>query len=339
MEDVISLKSELEKYVENNDIKGAIEYCEKNGMLNLGYLISLASGLPTTQKPKPVRNILVKPVCNWCSSQELCEQWNFMSQGNYTWNSISLTWKEKYDYIVVININYEHMTLAPEKTILMQMNPGTDEFWVNSLKLPLDKYLKVYTHKDDYSNIEWTLKHSYSELIKMEVSKTESLSIVLPYSYEDRGHRLRIDFAKFLNKKQIPLHVFGNSEWGCVEYKKGMSTTETDDALFPYKYTIAVEDKSIKNYISEKLINGILAECLVFYNGAYNVKEYIDENAFVYLELSNFEEDAQTVSNAIKNNLYEQKLPYIKKAKERILNELQFFPRLEKFLTKNEKKN
>lgn len=326
---------DIEKYLEENNVKEAVNYCEKNGMLNLGYLISLASGLPVTSKPKPVRNILVKPVCNWCSSKELCDQWNFMSQGNYTWNNISLTWKDKYDYIVVINFNYEHMTLTPEKTILMQMNPGTDEYWTQ-INLPLDKYLKVYSHKNDYSNIEWTLKYSYSELTKMNMAKTECLSLVLPYSYEDKGHRLRIDFAKFLNKKEIPVHIFGNSEWGCTEYKKGMTATETDDALLPYKYTIAVEDKSIKNYISEKLINGILAECLVFYNGAYNVREYIDDDAFVYLEMSSFENDAQIITQAIKDNLWEQKLPQIRKAKEKILNNLQFFPRIEAFL-KNEK--
>jgi hypothetical protein len=98
--------------------------------------------------------------------------------------------------------------------------------------------------------------------------------------------------------------------------------------MFPYKYTFNVENHSIKNYYTEKLIDGILAETLVFYSGCYNARDYIDERAFVYLELSNFEKDFQTIKKAIEEDWYTQRLPYIKEAKQKILNELQFFPRL-----------
>ena len=66
------------------------------------------------------------------------------------------------------------------------------------------------------------------------------------------------------------------------------------------------------------------------------MKEYIDERAFVYLELSNFDDDYTKIKNAIDNNLWEQRLPYIKEAKKKILDYLQFFPRLERIINKTE---
>jgi hypothetical protein len=48
--------------------------------------------------------------------------------------------------------------------------------------------------------------------------------------------------------------------------------------------------------------------------------------------LANFEKDYQTIQNAIKGNLWEERLPYIRQAKQKILNETQFFPRLEKII-------
>ena len=106
--------------------------------------------------------------------------------------------------------------------------------------------------------------------------------------------------------------------------------------MFPYKYVFNVENNSIKNYYTEKLVDGILAECLVFYSGCYNVKEYIDEKAFVYLQLDDFEKDYKIVQDAIQNNLWEERLPYIRKAKQKILNYLQFFPRLERIINNTE---
>jgi hypothetical protein len=86
--------------------------------------------------------------------------------------------------------------------------------------------------------------------------------------------------------------------------------------------------------MTEKLIDGILGECLVFYSGCFNAREYIDERAFVYLELSNFEEDYNTVKQAIAEDWHSQRLPYIREAKKKILNYLQFFPRLERIINR-----
>lgn len=186
------------------------------------------------------------------------------------------------------------------------------------------------------------------------LTKTKILSTILSGKYKDPGQMKRIEFVKYIDYREnleltrlskqnqiqgdnipesfpISIDVYGeNKEYS--HYCGSLPYRCKDEGLYPYKYTFNVENNSIKNYVTEKLIDGILSECLVFYSGCYNIREYIDERAYVYLELLNFERDYEIIKRAIQEDWYSQRLVYIREAKKKILNELQFFPRLEKFL-------
>ena len=49
-------------------------------------------------------NKLIKVLlyCSWCSSKELCDLWNKMSKGNYSWNNIQIVSEEPCDYYCII---------------------------------------------------------------------------------------------------------------------------------------------------------------------------------------------------------------------------------------------
>jgi hypothetical protein len=176
--------------------------------------------------------------------------------------------------------------------------------------------------------------------LTQEIVKDDSLSNVvssiLSDKYRDVGQIKRIDFAKFLESKGIKLDVYGqgSEKFLFKEHKGKLPYHNKNAGLLPYKYTFNAENTSIKNYLTEKLFDGILAECLVFYNGCFNAKEFFPngDKAFVYLNLINFEKDYEIIKSAIENNLWEERLPYIKEAKQHILNNMQFFPRLEKIV-------
>ena len=121
-------------------------------------------------------------------------------------------------------------------------------------------------------------------------------------------------------------------------YKGNLEYHKKDNGLFPYKYTFNCENNSIKNYCTEKLYDGILAECLVFYSGCYNIKDYLPENSFVYLELSNFEEDLKIIQTAIKEDWHTLYLPNIRAAKKKILNELSINNKLKNIIDNKNKK-
>lgn len=294
-----------------------------------------------TEEVEPV--ITVKLLSNWTSSESLRDVWNKMSQGNYTWNNIRLVTDDDPDYFVVVNAPPTGDTPDPSKTIVFQMEPWMEQHkdqWKEWATPDPSKFFKVCCHKTDYNNNEWHLSKTYNELKTETIVKNNDLdgivSTVLSAKYSDPGHVKRIDFVKYLEKQKFPVHVFGDNKWGYVDYKGSLPYHQKDNAMFPYKYVFNCENNSIKNYYTEKLIDGILAECLVFYSGCYNIKEFIDERAFVYLELNNFEDDYKKVKEAVEGNLWEERIPYIRAAKKKILDYLAFFPRLERIINKNE---
>jgi len=283
----------------------------------------------------------VKIMCNWCTSEELMLLWDKMSKGNCTWNNLQLVMNEPIDFYVIINAPPANIFFDPKKTVLFRMEPNMTkhpEIWREWTNPKNEDFFRVCKHEEGYyNNVEWHLSKTYQELTTFIPRKNTDwgkvISAVLSGKYSDPGHIKRVDFIKFLEKK-LPgnVHVYGDNKWNYTDYKGVLPPYCKDEGIFPYKYTFAVENQSVKNYFTEKLIDCILGESLCFYCGCFNVKEYIDERAFVQLELSNFEKDYEIIRKAVEENWYERRLPHIREAKRKILTDLQFFPRLEKIL-------
>ena len=94
-----------------------------------------------------------------------------------------------------------------------------------------------------------------------------------------------------------------------------------------------VENNYERNYITEKLWEPILCECLTFYYGCPNVSDYIDPNAYVQLDMNDFEKSYQIIKQAIKEDWWSQRIESIKKCKNKILNEMAFLPRLQSIIS------
>jgi hypothetical protein len=342
--------SEIDNLIGKNEYSNALETCIKNNFVNLGYILGnilkneksntsdLSNIIKEIETIKNQKILRVMMYCNFMSSYELCILWNKMSKGNFRWNNIQIVWQEPADYYCIINKPPNDVKYIPEKTIIFRMEPfmeNNKNMW-GEFSLPDEnKFLFVGYHNKYFNNNEWHLSKDYNYLSTEPIVKDESLnnciSTVLSSKYFDKGHIKRIDFSKYLEQK-CELHVYGSNHFLWKEYKGQLPLYSKDNALFPYKYTFNCENNFIDGYYTEKLIDGILSECLVFYCGAPNIKELIDEKAFVWLDLSNFENDYLIIKKAIEENWWEQRIQYIREAKQKILNEAQFFPRLEKIL-------
>ncbi len=317
---------EIDKLLIEKKYETAISQCElyPHVALLLRYALRL----------KPQEDcITIKLLCNWTSSKELRNDWNKMTKGNFTWNKIKVIHEGESDYYIVINSTQEKTD--PKKTILFRMEPNMekDKRWGDWSSPNLEKFLKIYDHRTEYNNVEWHLGCTYSQLMNTKIEKTSTLSTILSSKYKDPGQIKRIDFVKFLEKKGVGIDVYGDNKWNYKNYKGSLPYHSKEKGLFPYKYTFNCENNSIKNYFTEKIVDGILSECLVFYSGCYNLRDFIDKRAFIHLELSNFESDYQIVKKAIEDNEWEKRIGIIRQEKQKILNHLQFFPRIEALLT------
>jgi len=89
-----------------------------------------------------------------------------------------------------------------------------------------------------------------------------------------------------------------------------------------YKYVITVESICEKNYITDKLIDTIMCECLCFYFGCPNAADFLDPRCFIQLDINDPVKSIKTIQKCIANNEWEKRLPYILKEKERIYNSM-----------------
>jgi hypothetical protein len=287
----------------------------------------------------------IKMICNWCSPQQLCDQWNKMSQGNYRWNDIQITWEDRdIDFYVIINKPSGNEFYVPERTIVFQMEPWCQQeyqkwgvkTWGEWSKPDPSKFLQVRSHREYVKAGMWELHSTYSQLKTTAVTKTNQLSTICSSKYFDPGHIQRVDFLRFLEKKNddvVKIDIFGfDNSLGFSSYVGPAPPKYKEAALLPYKYFIAVENNREWNYITEKMWEALLCECLCFYWGCPNAGDILDPRAFISLELEDFDRSFQILKQAIQNNEWEKRIDVIRQEKQKVLEHYQFFPTLERIL-------
>ena len=285
----------------------------------------------------PPDQISVKFLCNWTDSRSLTHTWRKLSPNDDgRWGKIHFCLTDTPDFWVIINRPGPYDYYDPKRTIVCQMEPNMGEtpHWGEWSNPDPNKFLKVITHDTHLNPLEWHLGQKHSDLLTTHPHKTLTISAILSDKYTDPGHKKRIDFVKAL-EKELPVDVYGNNRFNYRNYKGPLPYHEKDLGLMPYKYTIAAENHSIPNYFTEKLVDAILSECLCFYWGCPNLSTYIDERAYIRLELDCFETDIDTVKRTIAGQEWEKRIEFIRTEKHKILNDLQFLPFIHKQLNLN----
>ena len=297
---------------------------------------------------KLVNKKRVKMLCNWCSSKDLCNEFSTMYlDGEFYENSIiELVYdndNENIDYYVIINMpTYDSLCeYDPKKTIIFQMEPwvyDTTKNWGvktwGEWAIPdTNKYMKVFRHTESLNNVQWQV--SPPELIPGD-EKINKIMCILSDKICDEGHKKRVDFLKYIDLSGTDIcidtmHVYGRKNYHGLKSYVGETDNKTE--LVKYKYCFSCENNSEKNYATEKIWEPILFECLCFYWGCPNLEEHIDSLAFVRLPLDNFDECISIITKAIEEDWWSQRIDIIKKEKQKIVNELGFFPRLNKIIS------
>ena len=286
----------------------------------------------------------VKLIGNWGSSSQICDEWNRMSQGDLRWNDIQICSDDDADFFVIVNYPFGDEHYVPERTIVFQMEPWCGEdhqtwgvkTWGVWSKPDDARFLQVRSHDRFLNNVFWRMKSTYSELRLNSVEKTGLLSTMCSEKYFDPGHIKRVDFLRYCDAQNDDVV---NVEMFAYDNKLGLDCWvgphppgENDATLLPYRYFIGVENNVEHNFITEKLWEPLLAEALCFYWGAPNASEHVDSQAFIPIDLDDFESAFATIKDAIETDQWSKRVEIIRNEKRRLLEELQFFPTIERIL-------
>ena len=291
----------------------------------------------------------VKLICNWDTSENICNQWSDMCEEKYRWKNIEITWENKnIDYYVIINKPWQNEYYNPSRTIIFQMEPWVyDEkcnwgvkTWGEWAEPDENNFLSVNGRKTNtYNNAFWELGLKLPQLIDFKYEKINKISSICSNKYFDPGHILRIDLLKYIeSKNDLEVDIYNkDNSLGWKNYKHSVSLyTDKYLGIVNYKYYFMMENNFEENFITEKMWEPILCECLVFYYGCPNVSTYINPLAYVELDITDFEKSYQIMKKAVEEDWWSQRIDIIRQEKQKILNEMAFFPRIQKIIEERE---
>jgi GR25 family glycosyltransferase involved in LPS biosynthesis len=279
----------------------------------------------------------------WLTSKEVCDEWNKLTKGNYTWNNIQFTWEtNNIDYYIIIN-KPNNDYFDPARTIIFHMEPYHTQWGINTwgewAQPDETKFLQVQSHKNACNVASWQINQTYTELSKDEILEKHDhnmISTVCSSKYQDDGQQKRINFLRYIEGKNDPVVSFRlyNREnlAGFKNFTLIPQYSGKELGLMKYKYYFMCENSSEYNYITEKLWEPILCHCLCFYWGCPNVSDYVDPRAFVQLDMNDFEKSFEIVKQAIQENWWEQRLPFIREERKKILEYYAFCPTVERII-------
>lgn len=268
----------------------------------------------------------VKLICDWDKSDNVCKEWQKYNNAN-----IILT-TENPDYYVIINKPLYNEFYDPKKTIIFQMEPWVyDEnknwgvkTWGEWAKPDESKFLCFYKKKNLFVN---------SLTGNIPQNKIDKIVSICSNKNQDIGHILRNNFIKYI-ENIIEIDIYGRENYHNFQSYIGKLLEDNRlNGYSKYKYCFSAENNSEIDYATEKIYEPIFCECLCFYWGCPNLDEFIDNRAFVQLDLNNFDESLRIIRKAIEEDWWSQRIDIIKKEKQRIIEELNFFKVLEKIIS------
>ena len=207
--------------------------------------------------------------------------------------------------------------------------------------------MKFYDYTDKrYPNIaENWIKEKPSKLLnnignyRDFFKGNNTISAIVSDKYFDPGHIYRIDLLRYIIEQDISLSgeiaidIYGfNNNLGFPEeiYKGPLPEYNKCEGLLKYKYTLIAENHAIDGYLTEKIVDGILSECLVFYWGCPNLEyllpPFANDNAlpspFVRLPMNDKVESLRIIRQAVQEDWWSKRIDSILRAKKYILTKM-----------------
>jgi hypothetical protein len=254
-------------------------------------------------------------------------------QSKGVWNNIQFTTDRVDNCDLLIVLNSPH--------IPVNANFPDGNAWLFSQESPIEGYRwhtnsfkyfdKVFTFWDKsispniihmQTALPWHIDKCYDDLVKQKFDdcihlKLDAVSWVTSDASNKEGHKLRIGLKDYLLEQQFSFDLFG----------KGFNyIPDKFDGIFPYKYSIAIENYSCNDYWTEKIADCFLSWTIPVYWGAKNILSYFPANSMLLIDPNNKELSLKTIRNAIDNDYYNKNLQALSEARELVLNKYQLFP-------------
>jgi hypothetical protein len=251
--------------------------------------------------------------------------------GTGVWDGVKFILDEggACDYAVILNY--------ADRDIELECSP--DNLWCISQEPPIESmkwhrkgykyYNKVITsditlsgekYIFDSLGLPWHVGKNYDELISLSppLGKNKDLSWITSNKSSFPGHVSRMSFLEGI-KGKIKFDLFG----------KGINPIDDKwDGLFPYKYSLAVENYSGPYYWTEKISDCFLSWTMPIYYGCTNIAEYFPKESYISIDIKQPEVAIEIIQEAIANKCWEKNREALEYSRDLVLNKYNLFPYL-----------
>ena len=247
--------------------------------------------------------------------------------------------KDDYEYLIVLggfrdnDISYFK---NKEKTIGFLLEPE----WSTNWQRDLDKYCKYVVAQDQNmfegdnviehplfmftQSTDW--HHFY---VSSNFPKFSRMSIIS----SNYGHKFnyikRHALFKGLLNTDLDIHFYGRN-WNLDDPRYKGSPYNKSDAIVNYEYSIAIENSSYPNYLTEKFFDLTVCNTVPLYYGCPNAAEIYPSESFIELDFDGpIEKTVEQVREIYNNDSYSDRLPHVLAAKELYYTKYNIFNFLE----------
>ncbi len=256
-----------------------------------------------------------------------------MDNIHFTFNT-----EDECDYVVVLNYSPKDIKLlVPPENVWCLMQEPPNEYFRYRHKASRVYYRVVtqdqsligerYVHTQPA--LPWHVDKSYDTLKKCKPSnKVLKLSCITSNKRNFQGQRQRMDFVEKI-KDKLQVDIFG----------KGINPIKDKwNSLYPYRYSLVIENFRCSDYWSEKLADCFLAFTMPIYYGCTNIDDYFPRESLITIDI-NDPNVFQQIEEIISSDLWKKRRDAIAYARELISEKYQFFPFIANKIKEWEKDN
>lgn len=138
-----------------------------------------------------------------------------------------------------------------------------------------------------------TNRYTYQDYEALEHERTKLFSIVSSNQQMMPGHNKRVAMIEKL-QRDYPnqIDVFGRG-YQFVDFKA--------DALLPYRFHICMENSSIEDYWTEKIIDPVLAQTVPIYAGCTNIDKYLGTEGYFSFDVEDYDSLKKIIDKILKD--------------------------------------
>ncbi len=240
--------------------------------------------------------------------------------------------KEPCDFLVVLNnkMKTETEVRCPRENVWCLMQEPYMRGHTDWMVEKLDPYSRVLTHHvpPDRSKFEasqpalpWHVNKTFDELLGFDMpEKTKLLSWVVGNARDLPGHQKRWGLLEHIQKDgSLDIDLFGRAVRFIEDKWEGLAS---------YRYSLAIENSSSKDYWTEKIGDCFLAWSVPIYYGCTNLEDYFPAESFIRINIESPKEAFESVKTIINNDSWEKRLSALNEARNLVLKRYQLFPHL-----------